>query len=584
VGIESIDEQHKHLVVLINQLDEFVVLGTDQSGIVETVKKLVDYTVYHFQHEEELMQKSRFNPVLMAIHQQEHAEFANKMLAVQADAKLNISVISKALLDFLVDWLCHHILKTDKLMAISLNKGVDAAEIKFDQHEQYDILQSNLYSALRESEDRFKELADHLPALVWVTNAKNVPIFCNNFWFTSFNIPPGPVDWETWLKTLHADDRAVVQKTYQQAAKEQTNFAIQYRLLGPNNKIIWIFETAVARIRQNGAFAGLMGCGMDITTQKLAEVALLEINQALEQRVKERTQALTTANQLLEIEKNQQTILNQRLQETQAYLVQSEKMASIGQLAAGVAHEINNPLGYVYSNLNSLKRYVGHLLEVIELAEKLATQQPADNPQAIAFQELKKSIDLAFIKTDALDLLDESIDGALRAKKIVQDLRDFSGIDQPERALYNLEEGLDASLNMLHAELKNKVKIKKEYAGIEPFICVGAELNQVFMNLIINAVQAIDCDGSILLRTSYHETGQVCVEISDTGVGIDAKTQARMFDPFFTTKPVGTGTGLGLSLSYKIIKDHQGQIQVDSELGRGTTVRILLPTQLEPLV
>lgn len=579
VGIDSVDSQHQQLVKLINRLDEVAALGEDHHTLIETVNELVDYTVYHFRHEEELMQKSGFNPEMFVKHCLQHQEFVDKMLRVQTEAKLDATLLSKDLLDFLVDWLCHHILKTDKLMAISLNKGIDAARIEIDRDEQVDIMHSNLYSALRESEDRFKELADNLQALIWVTNAKNMPIFCNQFWFKTFDIQRGAVDKQQWLNTIHPEDRDRVSIAYENAAAELNKFEIQYRLCPADGNIIWILETAVPRIRQNGKFAGLMGCGMNITTQKKAEVALAEINLQLEEQVIQRTQALTAANTTLEIEKNQQTLLNSQLQEAQTHLIQSEKMASIGQLAAGVAHEINNPLGYIYSNLNNLKQYIQDLVQAAELAEQLSQQLPTDNADVVSFNQFKQTVDLNFLKEDALDLVEESLEGASRARKIVQDLRDFSRIDKQERALFDLEAGMDATLNIVNNELKYKAEIVKEYAGLKPFECVGAQLNQVFMNLLVNAAQAIDEFGKITIRTGYQDADWLWVEIQDTGKGMSEATKVKIFDPFFTTKPVGQGTGLGLSLSYKIIKDHQGRIEVDSQPGEGSRFRLYLPVQ-----
>jgi hemerythrin-like metal-binding protein/PAS domain S-box-containing protein len=581
VGIDSVDSQHQQLVKLINRLDEVAALGEDHHTLIETVNELVDYTVYHFQHEEELMRKASFNPDMLAKHCQQHQEFVDKMLRVQAEAKLDVTLLSKDLLDFLVDWLCHHILKTDKLMAISLNQGIDAARIEIDRGEQVDIMHSNLYSALRESEDRFKELADNLQALIWVTNAKNMPMFCNQFWFKTFGLQRGPVDKQRWIDTIHPEDRDRVSIAYEKAATELTKFEIQYRLCRADDSIIWILETAVPRIRQNGKFAGLMGCGMDITTQKQAEVALAEINLQLEEQVIQRTQALRVANTTLEIEKNQQTLLNSKLQEAQTHLIQSEKMASIGQLAAGVAHEINNPLGYIYSNLNNLKQYIQDLVQAAELAERLTQQLPPDNSDVASFNQFKQSVDLNFLKEDAIDLVVESLEGASRAKKIVQDLRDFSRIDKQDRALFDLEAGMDATLNIVNNELKYKAEIVKEYAGLKPFECVGAQLNQVFMNLLVNAAQAIEDFGKITIRTGYQDADWLWVEVTDTGKGMSESTKAKIFDPFFTTKPVGQGTGLGLSLSYKIITDHQGRIEVDSQSGQGSRFRIYLPLKME---
>jgi len=533
VGIESVDNQHRHLVALINRLDELNALGADLQTVLETVKQLVEYTVEHFQHEEQLMMEAGFNPRMQDQHCQQHQEFIDKMQQVHVEAQSDVSVISKDLLDFLVDWLCHHILKTDKLMAISLNQGIDAEQVSIDKDEHVDILHSNLYSALRESEERFKELADHLPALIWITNAKNLPIFCNRFWFKTFRIERGFVDRRQWLNTIHPDDRDKVVQTYQQAAQELTKFKIQYRLCTEDAKETWILETAVPRMRKNGKFAGLMGCGMDISTQKQAETALLKLNQQLEERVRERTQALTEANQTLQMEKNQQTLLNQKLQETQAHLVQSEKMASIGQLAAGVAHEINNPLGYIYSNLNSLKQYIQELIKAAELAERLAGQLADNHPDVQAFKQFKNTVDLDFLKDDAADLVEESLEGATRAKKIVQDLRDFSRIDKQGREMFDLEAGIDATLNIVNNELKYKAEVVKEYGGIKPFECVGAQLNQVFMNLLVNAAQAIEDFGKITVRTGYQDADWVWVDVEDNGQGMSEATRMRIFDPFF---------------------------------------------------
>ncbi|MGY6275489.1 bacteriohemerythrin [Methylomonas sp. MgM2] len=579
VGIESVDNQHRKLLALINRLDEVVALGEDQHTIAETLNELVEYTVYHFQHEEELMRNADFNPEMLARHQHEHRGFVEKIENIRAQAQTNTGVISKELLEFLINWLYQHTLKTDKIMAISLNQEIDAGQVELDRHEQFDILHSNLYSALRESEDRFKELADNLPALIWITNAKHLPIFCNRFWFKTFAITNNTVDKQQWMDSLHEDDRNKVMQAYQQAAAERTRFQIEYRLRKPGDRIVWILETAVPRIRKNGDFAGLMGCGMDITAQKEAEAALLRVNQQLESRVTERTRELTAANKILEAEKDQQTRLNKQLREAQAHLLQSEKMASIGQLAAGVAHEINNPLGYIYSNLNNLKQYIQDLIQLTESAEQLVQHLPAGHPASQAYNQVKKSIDLDFLKTDSVDLVNESLEGATRAKKIVQDLRDFSRIDKREREMFDLEAGIDATLNIVNNELKYKAEVIKEYAGLKPFECVGAQLNQVFMNLLVNAAHAIDDFGKICVRTGYENDDWLWVEVQDTGVGMSEEVKAKIFDPFFTTKPVGKGTGLGLSLSYNIVKDHGGRFEVESKVGEGTKFKVYLPTQ-----
>jgi two-component system, NtrC family, sensor kinase len=575
LGIQSVDEQHQHLIDLANQLDEAVAIGTDRDTLIKIVECLIDYTVYHFRHEEQLMTAAQFNPTVYAVHEAEHNEFVAKMRTVRREVQADINALSEDLMDYLVNWLCHHILSTDKRMVLSLINGIDAEQILIDKHEHDEIMQSNLYSALRESENRFKELAENISALIWITNANHVPIFCNRFWFSTFNLPFDTLTREQWLNTIHPKDRDKVSQTYSRAAEELSKFKIQYRVLATDGKITWIYETAVPRVRKNGSFAGLMGCGMDITGQKQAETALARSNAQLEEDVEKRTQQLIDINRTLEFEKNQQFLLNTQLKETQAHLVQSEKMASIGQLAAGVAHEINNPIGYINSNLTSLKNYIDNLLALVAIYEKHETSNP--NAEQLAdIKAFKQKIDLEFLKTDVLDLLEESHEGATRVKKIVQDLKDFSHLGGDDWQWADLHVALERTLNIVNNEIKYKVAIIKEFSYLPEVKCLPHQLNQVFMNLLVNAAHAIEDKGVITVRTGT-EGKYACVEISDTGKGIASEHLSKIFDPFFTTKPVGKGTGLGLSVSYNIIKKHQGDIQVSSQLNKGTTFKIILP-------
>jgi hemerythrin-like metal-binding protein/PAS domain S-box-containing protein len=576
IGIESVDKQHQHLIELLNQLDETVAIGAERSSIINLVNDLVDYTVYHFQHEEQLMSAAKFNPSQYAEHLAEHQEFVAKMAAVQQEVQTDINAISNDLTDYVMNWLYQHILGTDKKMALSLIKGIDAEQIQIDKKEHNEIMQSNLYSALRESEDRFKELAENIAALIWITNAKNMPIFCNQFWFTTFNLPSEIPSKEQWLNVVHPEDRNKVSQAYTRAAEELTKIKLQYRLLAADGKVTWIYETAAPRIRKNGSFAGLMGCGMDITSQKQAELVLARSNVQLEEEVKKRTQELIKINETLESEKKQMQLLNNKLTETQANLVQSEKLASIGQLAAGVAHEINNPIGYINSNISSLKKYIDNLLGLVEKYEKTEATN-ADTEQLRDIKAFKQKIDLEYLKTDVIDLLDESHEGATRVKKIIQDLKDFSHQDGDDAWVWaDLHSGLESALNIVSNELRYKATIVKEFGDLPKIKCLPHQLNQVFMNLLINAAHAIEHEGIITLRTGT-ENEQVWVEINDTGKGIAPEHLNKIFDPFFTTKPVGSGTGLGLSVSYTIIKKHQGDIQLTSQLGQGTSFRIILP-------
>jgi len=268
----------------------------------------------------------------------------------------------------------------------------------------------------------------------------------------------------------------------------------------------------------------------------------------------------------------------QRLEDTQNQLLQSEKMASIGQLAAGVAHEINNPIGYVYSNLGTLEKYVQDTFGMIDLYEQ-AEEAITDAGVRSKLKAAKDKLDIGFLKEDLRALMNESKDGITRVKKIVQNLKDFSHVDASDEWHFaDLHKGLDSTLNIVNNEIKYKADVVKEYGELPEIECLPSQLNQVFMNLLVNASHAIEERGTITIRTGQ-QGGEVWVEVADTGKGIAPEHLKKIFDPFFTTKPIGKGTGLGLSLSYGIIQKHHGRIEVQSEVGKGTTFRVRLPVK-----
>lgn len=352
----------------------------------------------------------------------------------------------------------------------------------------------------------------------------------------------------------------------------------------------WLYFTAAPLRDAEGKVIGAIETLQDVTERHKAESALREHQQHLERLVEQRTAQLAELNsQLAEDIKRREAAeaelqrrydelqrLNSELSNAHQQLVQSEKMASIGQLAAGIAHEINNPIGFVQSNIGSLEKYLANILSVLAAYEEAESSLPEERREAI--QSLRRSLELDYLKEDIPALLGESKDGIVRVRKIVQDLKDFSRVGNSRTwELADLHSGIDSALNIVANQIKYSADVVREYGALPEVECLPFELNQVFMNLLVNAAHAMrEPRGRITIRTGV-SGANVWLEFSDNGVGIPADIRQKVFDPFFTTKPVGQGTGLGLSLSYGIIQKHRGAIEVDSEVGLGTTFRITLP-------
>jgi two-component system NtrC family sensor kinase len=271
----------------------------------------------------------------------------------------------------------------------------------------------------------------------------------------------------------------------------------------------------------------------------------------------------------------------------EAQLLHSEKMASIGQLAAGVAHEINNPTGFVSSNLKTLSEYIQDVSDLTKeyrrLVEKLKQNPGPDgglfavSEQVKRISKLEEKIDLDFVLKDIFELIEESQEGTERIKKIVLDLKDFAhpGDDKPK--LTDINKSMDSTLNVVWNELKYKADVVKDYGNLPHVKCYPQLLNQVFLNLLVNAAQSIEKRGEIKIKTRANN-GYVEIIIIDSGSGIPKENLPKIFDPFFTTKKIGKGTGLGLNVVYNIIKKHRGEIDVKSDVGKGTTFTIRIPT------
>ena len=288
----------------------------------------------------------------------------------------------------------------------------------------------------------------------------------------------------------------------------------------------------------------------------------------LEQMVSNRTAELRKAKKNLEKAYSELKI-------TQAKVLQQEKMASIGQLAAGVAHEINNPIGFISSNLGTLEKYVKRFTAFINIQWDVI-KSFKEKDAILKVTEKQKELKLDYILEDVKYLIAESLDGADRVNKIVQDLKSFSRVDEAQYKHADVNECMETTINIVWNELKYKAKILKEYGDIPHTKCYPQQLNQVFMNLLVNAAHAIKKQGEIKIKT-WHKNGKIFVSVEDTGCGIPEDKKNRIFEPFFTTKEVGKGTGLGLSISYDIVKKHNGEIMLQSKEGKGTTFIISMP-------
>ncbi|HJW57657.1 MAG TPA: ATP-binding protein [Burkholderiaceae bacterium] len=407
-----------------------------------------------------------------------------------------------------------------------------------------------------ESNPRLQYLVDNTPVIIY----SSVPTGDFKMTFVSGNVsrllgyqPEEMVaDPNFWFNHIHPDDIPRIfssladvfvggQRTY------------EYRFQSHDGHYVWIHDTLRLIRDENGNPLEVIGSLTDITERKRMEEEL--------KRKGEEQQALI-----------------QKLQEAHAQLLQSEKMASIGQLAAGIAHEINNPVGFVNSNMGTLRTYVDTLFMAINGYDEAVAALPANPALAARIAQLKKQADLEFLKDDVTDLVKESIDGLKRVKDIVQALKDFSHVGESDWQIADLHHGLDSTLNIINNEIKYKARVIKQYGNLPPVKCLASQLNQVFMNLLINAAHAIKESGVITVRTGW-EGDWVWVEIGDTGAGIPPENLSRIFDPFFTTKPVGSGTGLGLSLAYGIVTKHGGRIEVESEVAKGTRFTVRLPVE-----
>lgn len=297
-----------------------------------------------------------------------------------------------------------------------------------------------------------------------------------------------------------------------------------------------------------------------------------EQNVMLEQKVHERTLELEETNEELNVTLSY-------LKDTQAQLVDAEKMASLGQLTAGIAHEINNPINFVSANLKPLKMDIDDILDLIKKYEEITPESLGQQLKEI--EAFKKQIDLDYLKKEMQTLLSGIEDGAKRTTEIVSGLKNFSRLDESDMKMANINEGIESTLVLLKSAIPGNVEVITKLATNIPLIeCLPGKLNQVFMNLLSNALYAMEKNKAVknhrLTISTFLAGDKVCISIADTGTGMTPEIKAKIFEPFFTTKDVGEGTGLGMSIVFKIVESHHAKLEITTEVGKGTTMTLVL--------
>ncbi|MEH2413550.1 PAS domain-containing sensor histidine kinase [Nostoc sp.] len=456
-------------------------------------------------------------------------------------------------------------------------------------NELHTQIQYSLIEKLSESERRYRELVDSLREIVFKCDRLGNLNFLNRAWTNTLGYAIADVIGSALGNFIDLDDRHLWSETLE---KLQTGVEVcqELRFYHQTGVIVWLELSAQPQSETefSGSMINISDVYNELRLRKHAEALLKQTNEELEARVEQRNIELIQANQDLKVTLEQ-------LKYTQAQLVQTEKMSSLSQLVAGIAHEINNPVSFIYGNLKSADEYTQNLFSLLDIYQK-------HYPQSVkAIEELTNLIELDFLRSDFPKLFKSMLMGAERIRDIVLSLRTFSRLDEASMKAVDINEGIDSTIMIIQNRLNStnqrlQIEVIKEYGSLPLVECYPGHLNQVFLNILVNALDALEDSAlkgrwttkkfnmmdnpRIYIRTQLMEPDQVTISIADNGLGIPEATLKQIFNPFFTTKPVGQGTGMGLAISYQIItQKHGGSLECISQLGVGAEFIIRIPLQ-----
>ncbi len=420
--------------------------------------------------------------------------------------------------------------------------------------------------ALHQAEVFYHSLVETIPQMITCKDLDGKIIFANQKFCDTLGLPhsqiEGKTDFDFYPRELaekyRADDRSVIESG-------KVLDVVEENVSRTGEKIYVQVMKAPLRDRERNPI-GIQLIFWDVTERMQSEEKLKQQNMALQELARSEREA------------------HQALKSAQSRMVQTEKLASLGQLVAGVAHEINNPLAFVSNNIAVLERDLADMIRLIKLYRELAASGASDQPEIRSqIDQIAGDLDLDYAIESLPQLITRTREGLRRIERIVKDLRLFARVDEGEWNEVDLNPGIESSVNMVRGYArKNQVQLEMDLGALTLVRCKGAKIHQVIVNLLMNAIDACSANGTVTVRTGVDaEKQQVWVEVADTGTGMDAKTLDRIFDPFFTTKPVGQGTGLGLSISYGIVDEHDGTIDVQSTPGVGSTFTMRIPVEPE---